>query len=128
MRIIQLYSLAGFQLFSEKGVEEWNIYFWYFSQVEMTERGKIKASPGKQGLQGKRSGENLICFLVEKDNRGAWQEKNRSFDFSEAKNEGSIFNEHNSTVVNAVRSVYASQSIWPRALIKIKNHDPQMFQ
>lgn len=36
----------------------------------MTERGKIKASPGGQGLQGKRSGENLICFLVEKGIKG----------------------------------------------------------
>lgn len=70
MRIIQLYRLAGFQLFSEKGIEKWNIYFWYFSQVEMTERGKIKSSPGGQGLQAKRSGENLICFLVEKAIKG----------------------------------------------------------
>lgn len=67
---VQLYSLAGFQLFSEKAVEEGNVYFWYFSEVEMTERGKIKAGPGGQGLQGKRNGENLICFLVEKAIKG----------------------------------------------------------
>lgn len=76
----------------------------------MTERGKIKASPGGQGLQGKRSGENLICLLLGQDIKGLGK-KRAILLISEAKNEGSIFNEHNSPVVNAVRSVCASQSI-----------------
>lgn len=36
----------------------------------MTERGKIKASPRRQGFQGKRTGGNLICFLLEKGING----------------------------------------------------------
>ena len=76
----------------------------------MTERGKIKASPGGRRLQVERSGENLICLLLGQDIKGLGK-KRAILLISEAKNEGSIFNEHNSTVVNAVRSVCASQSI-----------------
>lgn len=76
----------------------------------MTERGKIKASPGGRGLQGKGSGENLICLLVGQGIKGLGKKRDILL-ISEAKNEGSIFNEHNSLAVNAVRSVYASQSI-----------------
>lgn len=63
---IQLYGLAGFQLLSEKAGKGWNSYFCYFAQVEVAERGKRKASPDGQGLEGKRSGENLMCLRGEK--------------------------------------------------------------
>lgn len=45
--------------------------------------------------------------------KGNWQEKSHSFDFSEMKNEGRIFNEHNSTVGNAVELLYASSQFDP---------------
>lgn len=65
-----MYSLAGFQLFSEKRVEEGK-----YLLLVLSASGDDRAWENKSGswwarVTGERSGGNLICFLVEKGIKG----------------------------------------------------------